>query len=48
MLVVAWLMCFIHFMLLLAQATCLLSCYGLFMWIRSYFASLGMVMDIIA
>jgi hypothetical protein len=27
---------------------CLLSCYGLFIWIDSYFTSLGMVMDIIA
>jgi hypothetical protein len=25
----------------------LLSCYGLFMWIHSYFASFGMVIEII-
>jgi hypothetical protein len=30
------------------MATCLLSYYDLFMWIHFYFASLGMVMDIIA
>jgi hypothetical protein len=30
------------------MATCLLSCYGRFMWIHSYFVSFGMVIDIIA
>jgi hypothetical protein len=30
------------------MATCLLSCYGFFMWIHPYFVSLGFVMDIIA
>jgi hypothetical protein len=30
------------------MATDLLSCYGLLMWIHSYFVSLGMVMNIIA
>jgi hypothetical protein len=43
MLVVTCLMCFIQLM-----ATCLLSCYGFLMSIHTYFASLGMVMDIIA
>jgi hypothetical protein len=27
---------------------CLLSCYGLLMWIHTYFVSFGLVMDIIA
>jgi hypothetical protein len=30
------------------MATCLLSCYGLLLWIHSYSVSFGMVMDIIA
>jgi hypothetical protein len=30
------------------MATCLLSCYGLFMLIHPYFVSLAMLMDIIA
>jgi hypothetical protein len=30
------------------MATCLLSCYGLLLWIHSYSASFGMVMVIIA
>jgi hypothetical protein len=30
------------------MATCLLSYYGLHMWIHTYFVSLGLVMDIIA
>jgi hypothetical protein len=29
------------------MATCLLSCNDLFIWIHSYFASLGMMIDII-
>jgi hypothetical protein len=33
---------------ILSHATCFLSCYGLLMWIHSYFTSFGMVMDIIA
>jgi hypothetical protein len=48
MLVVACLMCFIHSYLSYLMAACLLSCYGLLMWIHSYFASLNKVMDIIA
>jgi hypothetical protein len=40
-------MCFIHSCLSELMAICLLSCYGLFMWIYSYFASLDMVMNII-
>jgi hypothetical protein len=47
MLVVACLMCFIHSCLSLLMATCVLSCYGLLIWIHFYFASFGMVMDII-
>jgi hypothetical protein len=30
------------------MATCLLSCYGLLMWIHAHFACIGLVMDIIA
>jgi hypothetical protein len=30
------------------MATYLLSCYGLLMWIHTYFASFGLMMDIIA
>jgi hypothetical protein len=48
MLVVACLMRFIHFMTILAHGYFLLSCYGLFVRIHSYCASLGMVVDIIA
>jgi hypothetical protein len=48
MLVVACLMCFIHSWLSYLMAPCLLSCYGLLMWIHTYIASLGVVMDIIA
>jgi hypothetical protein len=41
----------IHFMLIVAyglMANCLLSCDGLFMWIHSYFACLGIMVCIIA
>jgi hypothetical protein len=48
MLVVACLMCFIHSCLSYLMTTCLLSCYGLLMWIHTYFTSLVLVMDIIA
>jgi hypothetical protein len=48
MLVVACLMCFIHLMPILACGYLLVTCYGLLMWIHSYFASLGLMMDIIA
>jgi hypothetical protein len=46
--VVDCLRCFIHSCLSWLMATCLLSCYGLLMWIHTYFASLDLVMDIIA
>jgi hypothetical protein len=48
MLVVACLVCFIHSCLSYLMATCLLSCYGLLMWTHSYFASLGIMVCIIA
>jgi hypothetical protein len=48
MLVVAYLMCFIHSCLSYLMATSLLSYYGLLMWIHYYFVSLGIAMDIIA
>jgi hypothetical protein len=48
MLVVACLMCFIHSCLTYLMATCLLSCYDLLMWIHSYFASLVIMVCIIA
>jgi hypothetical protein len=45
---VACLMYFILSCLSYLMATCLLSCYDLLMWIHTYFASLDVVMDIIA
>jgi hypothetical protein len=46
--VVACLMCFIHFMPILAHDYLLVILLWSSMWIHSYFASLGLVMDIIA
>jgi hypothetical protein len=48
MLVVTCLTYFIHFMPILAHGYLLVILLWSFMWIQSYFASLGMVMDIIA